>query len=97
MKQIKKPNWDKRENNMRGVTGQRNAAFFAVDESIKKDMTITAKYKGRNINMKVISEISPDKFTAKIFDMGTNSMEYKGLSLDDIVEINKDFICWHKR
>ena len=94
MTEIKKPKWDDCPN--RGIIGE-NVSFSDIGEQLKKGMTITAKYKGKNINMKITAETSPGVFNATIFDIEQNAATYEGIAINDIVEIKREAICWHHK
>lgn len=36
-------------------------------------------------------------FEAKIYAIGENLSRHGDISIDDVVEINKEFICWHQK
>ena len=93
MKEIKKPKWD--DYATRGVMGSHN--FSDVEEPLKKGISITGKYKDRDIHMTITNEPSPGIFEAEIYDIEPNEATYEGLSIDDIVEIDRKHICWHDK
>jgi hypothetical protein len=98
MTEIKKPKWDQC-GKKRGilVEGNKGVPFSAIDEPLKKGMTITGIYKGKDITMKILKETSSNVFQAEIFELETNADEYEGLAVNDIVEIHRSAVCWHQR
>lgn len=92
MSEIKKPKWDKPY--MRSVW---RGTIHNVDEPLTQGMKITAKYKGKNIHMKILNETSDDVFESEIFDIEPNATTYEGLSINDVVEIRREDICSHQK
>jgi len=92
MTKIKKINWD--DCNIQGITSSEYVSFSAIYGSVENGISVSAKYKGKNINMKIITEISPDLFEAEILDMEPNIATYEDISIGDRVEIPRQSICW---
>jgi len=87
---VKKPKWDNCDR--QGVSG---GTFPNIDEPLKKGMTITGKFKGKNINMRITDVKSSAVFEAEIIDIEQNATTHDDLSIGDIVEISREFVCWH--
>ena len=92
MTTVKKPQWD--ECKIRGLVSKRADAFSAIEGPIENGMIVFAKYKDKNVHMKITGEISIDVFEAVIIDIESNMTDYEGLSINDKVEIPRRFICW---
>ncbi len=94
---IKKPKWDTCDR--RGITQTHTGnnpsdIFSAIDGPVDIGNSISAFYKGNKIDMKIKDRTSENIFIAVITGFTPPAMQYEDLSLDSLVEIDRQYICW---
>ena len=91
---MKKINWDNCE--CRGVIGDdppENGRMLLPDDNVEQGMNVSATYNGMTVILEINQQIGEQKFSATV-----SSIEgYKkptDLHSEDIVEIERQYICW---
>ncbi|MEN8261874.1 MAG: hypothetical protein ABFR82_00210 [Nitrospirota bacterium] len=97
MTEIKKLKWDTCER--RGITqkytgNNTSDIFSSIDGPVDIGHFVSAFYKGNKIEMTIKDKTSENTFIAVITDFIPSDMQYKDLSLDSLVEIDRQYICW---
>ncbi len=93
MAEIKRPRWDTCE----GLTGIWQGTPDEIGRPLPIIRTITAKYKGRAIRMRITNEPTKNIFEAEIFDIEPDEDTYEGLSIGDIVEVDRASIYYQQK
>ena len=91
MKQI---NWDNCE--CRGVIGDyptENGRMLVPDDSVEKGMNVSARYKGMTVILEINQQIGGQKFSATVSSIEGHE-QLIDLHSGDIVEIERQYICW---
>ena len=93
---MKNINWDKNPNSYPSFVGSRkpNGTLSGFFDPIKSDMSVEAQYKGFEIHLKIISEISENKYTALVTSIKSfDDDPPEDLFINDEVLIDREFIC----
>ena len=91
---MKKINWD--ECKFRGVIGDyppNNGKMLGPNDNVEKGMNVSARYNGVTVTLKIKKEIGNQKFSATVLTIESYK-ELTDLDPEDLVEIERQYICW---
>ena len=92
MKEIK---WDKCEDEDRGVIGDdppKNGEMLPPNANVEQGMNVSARYKGMMVILEINNKIGEQKFSATVSSIEGHKQP-TDLHLEDIVEIERQYIC----
>ena len=91
---MKKSEWDQCE--YRGVVGEhppKNGKMLLPDDNVEQGMNVSAIYKGTEAILEINKKIGEQKFSATVLSIEGHKQP-TDLHSEDIVEIERQYICW---
>ena len=93
MKNIKQIYWDKCPRQR--LTGNpKDCLPLDFNRKVETKMKVSSVYQGNKVYLKILEEISDNKFVATITGFETHGTTYKDIAIDDKVYIDRKYICW---